>query len=76
MGQQFLDHQQALSENNSIRNKPLDPEFVDKYLQKNRHRVKSVNRINKVLISDSFVSEMQNRFSTSGIPSKAYDLSF
>lgn len=45
MGQQFLDP--GLSENNSIRNKPLDPEFVDKYLQKNRHRVNFLSRTEK-----------------------------
>ena len=36
----IADPQQVLVENNSIRDKPLDPEFIDNYLQKNRHRVR------------------------------------
>jgi hypothetical protein len=37
MGQGF--GEQPLVDNNSVRNKPLDPEFIDNYLEKNRHRV-------------------------------------
>lgn len=44
MGQQFNDQQQSLVENNSVRSKPLDPEFIDNYLQKNRHRIYSCRK--------------------------------
>lgn len=37
MGQGF--GEQPLVDNHSVRNKPLDPEFIDNYLEKNRHRV-------------------------------------
>lgn len=33
------EYSEPLVENNSIRAKPLDPEYIDSYMQKNRHRV-------------------------------------
>jgi hypothetical protein len=44
MGQGF--GEQPLVDNNSVRNKPLDPDFIDNYLEKNRHRVSFVIHTN------------------------------
>ncbi|KAI6210848.1 hypothetical protein M3Y96_00371400 [Aphelenchoides besseyi] len=44
MANYAVGEQDQIHENNSIRHKPLDPEYIDNYLQKNRHRIYSCRR--------------------------------